>query len=370
MVLLVGCGVFGDKDNSDPPAPLVELENTLAIKTRWDADLDADKKRAYPKLAPLVFKDTVYLASNEGEVAAFDAASGKQRWEVDLDIPLSAGPGLGETRILLGTPEGVVIALDMSTGKEQWRYTASSEILAAPQGNSGVVVVRSLDGQVVGLKAISGEKLWALQHPVPSLSLRGNSTPILLNDAAIIGFDDGELVAIDLQAGKDLWKFEVAAARGRSELERMVDIDADMVLLENTLYAVSFQGRLVAVDIFSGTLIWKQDVSAHAGIGVDATTLYLSDENSHVWAFDRYSGNALWKQEKLQARQLTAPVAVGDYVVVGDLEGYLHWLRREDGQFVARNRPDGDRILAPLQVQDNTVFAYYVNGQMFALQAK
>jgi outer membrane protein assembly factor BamB len=368
FISFAGCGSFGSKDNTEPPAPLLEFTPTLSLKTRWTAHSGGGNKENFLKLVPAFYQNKLFTASPQGKVRAFQVEDGQLIWEQSTKLAISAGPGTGEDLLLIGTHKGLLVALATSDGSEKWRTQLTSEILAVPQISQGVVVARTVDGKLFGLESNNGQQLWIYErNTVPLLSLRGTSSPVIKNDLIIAGFDNGKIAVLTLHQGQSLWEAPISIPRGRTELERMVDIDADPVLMEDTVYVSSYQGRTFAIDA-TGKPLWKRDVSSYAGMAADFDSLYLSDLKSHVWAFDRYTGASIWKQEKLQARKITAPVVLESYLIVGDKEGYLHWMRKEDGQFVARYQVGRAGIqVAPLVVE-NTLIALDSQGKIVALQ--
>ncbi len=361
-------GFFVGKDNTDPPAPLVTFEPSIEVSSLWTARVGAGSKKLYVKLLPAAAYGRVYAAGAKGRVTAHDAASGELVWETDTEVPISGGTGVGDKLVLVGTSEAEVLALDAENGELQWRVHVSSEVLATPKAADGVVVVRTVDGRIAGLSPMDGKRLWAYDSTVPVLSLRGASAPVLYHGAVIAGLANGKLVALRLKDGALLWETRVAVPRGRSDLERMVDIDAEPIVADGVVHVVTYQGNISTVAIQDGRVLWKRDMSSHAGIGADDRYLYVTDEQSHVWALDRRSGASLWKQDKLHARKVTAPAAYGEYVVVGDYEGYLHWLDRRDGHFVARIKVDEEGIIAPPQVVGDTVYVSGIDGTLVAVR--
>jgi len=356
-------------DHTEPPAPLVEFEPIIQLKRLWTGHTGASAKEKHLQLTPAYSNNLVFTASPKGHVRAINLETGKRQWAKKLeDVSISGGLSTSLDHILLGSSEGQVFALSQKEGTTLWQVQVSSEILSPPIVSDGIVIVRTVDGKVFALDESSGAQLWTYERRVPLLSLRGTSTPLIEDSFVFVGLDNGKLAILDLQTGKPLWEAPIAVVKGRSDIERMRDIDADPKLYGNTLYATSFQGRLVAIDMQTGKDIWKREVSSHAGIEVDSEAVYLSDENSHVWAFDRYSGRSLWRQTKLQARAITAPAIIDDYVVVGDIEGYLHWMKRSDGQFVARYKVDSAAINVPPLVINNTLIALTTEGDIAAIQ--
>ena len=370
-----GCGAknwvsnyMAGEDNNTPPAPLVQFEPTVAIKQAWTTHFGKGADELFLKLEPKVADGNIYVAERRGRVAAFRAADGNRVWQTDTDSQIAGGPGVGEGLVMVGTSEGRVIALNETDGKPVWQAQVSSEVLAAPKAADGVVIVHTGDGNVTGLNAKTGKKLWIYDRTEPLLTLRGTSPPLLYKDMAIIGLDNGRLVALESSTGKVIWETLIAVPRGRTDLERMVDIDAQPLLVGDTVYVVSYQGRLAAVTADSGQILWSRDISSYAGINVDDRMVYLTDSGGLVWAIDRATGASVWKQDKLQARASSAPAPVGEVVAVGDVQGYVHWMSRADGHFVNRVQVDKTPILAPPVSVDGTLYVYSSGGTLAAFR--
>ena len=365
------CGVGeylkGD-DNAAPPAQLQDIESQLNISTIWERSVGSGGEELYIKLSPAVAGGRVFAASRKGDIRAYDALTGERLWQTDTKSWISGGPGVGSGVVAVGTRSGKVIALSPVDGTLLWAAQASSEVLAAPRADDGVVVVRSIDGKLAGFSAVDGASLWIYDRGVPTLTLRGTSTPTIASGAAIAGFDGGHVVGLALSTGQLLWETRVAIPSGRTELERMVDIDGDLQVIDDTVYVVTFQGRTAALDLSSGAILWRREMSSHTGLGVDQSAVYVTDTNSDVWALDRESSASIWRNSDLQNRNLTTPVSFRDYVVVGDFEGYLHWLRNTDGQIVARMKVDSSGIIATPLVSEDTLFVYSRDGNLAAIQ--
>jgi len=374
LVMLGGCSSFGnpfsDKSNVEPPEPLTELASGVRASTVWSRNVGASAGERYLRLRPAVGDGTVYAAERDGDVAAYDVLTGEERWETSTDAPISGGPGLGEGLVIVGTSDGEVLALAADSGELAWRRRVSSEVLAAPTASQGVVVVRTQDGKLVGMKAADGDRLWVYDRAVPALSLRGTSAPVIAGSSVVAGFDSGLLVALALADGALLWESRIATPSGRSELERLVDIDADPVVADGYVYVVTYQGRIAAVDRVTGDVAWRRDMSSHAGLGVDGANLYVTDSESFVWSLDRNSSASVWRQDKLARRALTPPAAFGRYVAVGDFEGYVHFLDREDGRQIARVSVDGDGVAAAPVAVDDLLLVYGRGGTLSALRVE
>lgn len=373
LLLLSGCGAreymhktFGGTDNSDPPTPLVEIETLSEIIELWSKNTGKGSSKHFLKLTPAHINGKVFVADIYGNLEGIDATSGKTLWKSDADLTITGGPGASEKLTLIGSDEGDVLAYTSETGELIWQAKVSSEILSAPIEAYDIVVVRTIDGKIFGLNASDGSHLWIYDRTVPTLTLRGTSNPVITGDIVIAGFDGGRLAAIELHTGKLIWETSISLASGRSQLERMVDIDSDPIIIGNDIYVATFQGRLASVTLESGRISWTRDISSYAGLTSDGQNIYITDDQSHVWALDRASGNSIWKQENLFARMVTAPATIGDLVVVGDLEGYLHWMDKSSGQFVARTRVSNSPIIAPPVAVEDIVYAYSSDGTLAA----
>jgi len=360
--------LFSTSDNTAPPAELVDFEPTVKIRTVWQRSVGSGAGNLFLKLRPAIDGEHVYAATRDGSVRAFDARTGDSVWDTDTDSPLSGGPGVGDGLVLVGTSEGEVLALDETDGTLKWRTRVSSEVLSAPQASNGVAVARTIDGKLFGMSILDGSRLWVYDRTAPVLTLRGTSSPSLVEGTAIAGFDSGQMVAIALDNGQPLWETRIAVPRGRSELERMVDIDADPVIDGDAVYAVTYQGQVAALELYSGQIIWRRDMSSHSGLGVGPENVYVTDDSSHIWALNRSNSASMWRQAKLEARRVSPPAVFDRYVVVGDFDGYVHWLRRQDGQFAARVRVDSSSIVAAPVATSFAVYVYVSGGDLAALQ--
>jgi len=370
----VGCGakqvvkdIFAsDDDNSEPPSPLVDIVKTADLNKVWSENIGKGTDELFIKLAPVVMGEHVFIADTRGEIAALFAETGKSVWENDSDLPVTGGPGADENLVLVGTSEGDVLALISESGEEAWRAKVSSEILSSPREADGVVIVRTIDGKIFALDAASGDRLWIYDRTVPNLTLRGTSTPVIANGLVIAGFDGGRVTALELKTGKLIWEAKVAIPRGRSQLERMVDIDSQPLIVGDTIYVTTFQANVSALSLESGQVLWQRDISSHSELSADAEYLYVTDYIGNVWALDRFSGGSVWKQDKLAHRNVTGPAILGDKIIVGDLEGYLHWLDKETGDFAARIEVEDTPILTKPIVSNGMLFAYSSGGRLAA----
>ncbi len=367
LALLIACSA---KSNVEPPSPLIDFPPTAQVKRIWSTQVGRGDSKRLVSLSPLVHNDIVYVADPSGRVSAFAIDSGKQIWSVETKIPIGGGVGFGDDLILLGSKDGQVFALEPNTGASRWVSAVSSEVLASPAALSGVVVVQTIDGKIFGLSSRDGSQLWMQQRTEPSLSLRGTSSPIISRGVALSGFASGKIVAFEIESGRLLWERTVAHPSGSSEIERLVDVDSTPLVVGSTLFAASFQGNIVAIDMRTGRTLWSRDVSTYTGMDADQQNIYLTDESGNVFALDQRTGTSLWRQDKLHARLLNAPTLVAEYVAVGDVAGYVHWLSKDTGQFAARMRGTNGAIRSRGVAAGSTLFVQSQKGQLAALQIR
>jgi len=270
--------------------------------------------------------------------------------------------------VLVGTDNGEVVALAAADGKERWRSPLESEVLAPPSARDGVVVVATGDGHIFGLNAADGTRKWSIERAVPTLSLRGGSAPLTTATLALHGFADGHLVAVDLHTGREAWDTPIVQPRGRTELERMVDADCQPVIEGSSIFAAAFQGRVSSVDLAAGTVNWARELSCDTGLAADSVNIYGADTDDKISAFDQQSGVVSWEQAALKGRHLTAPAAVGGYVAFADIEGYVHWLKTDDGSLAGRTRPTKDAFLLNPYVRDGVAYFLSEGGRLYGLR--
>jgi outer membrane protein assembly factor BamB len=365
--LASGCGLF-ESDNVRVPSELPEIQTTLPVAELWDRSFGDGVDDLYMKLRPLSVDGRVFVTDYQGRVAALNAEDGSILWDVDLEVDVGAGVNGDEVLLAIGTQDGDVIALSAEDGQELWRRRLSSEVMAISAVDLGILVVRTNDSRVYGLDRETGAVSWQTGRTAPVLTLRGQSRPVLDSGRAILGFDDGSLSAISLVRGNVTWQEALDVPEGRSELERLVDIDGTLRVRDGIIFAVAYHGRVGALTLSDGRILWAREFSSHNGLDVDETKVYVTDDDSNVWALDRRTGASLWKQDKLTYRRLSAPAVVGDYVIVGDFEGYVHWMASADGHFVARTRVDSDGILAQPLVVDGRAYVLGNGGEIAVLE--
>ncbi len=371
LLTLHGCSWFrgwGDPEPGDP-VPLVEFEPSLEVRKAWSVDVGDGMGKQGLSMAPVYSSGTIYTADYEGRLVAVDAESGRKTLDLKTEQAFSGGPGLDDDRIYMGTIDGRVIAYERASGNELWNAQVSSEVLAPPASADGVVVVRCIDGRVFGLDAINGRRMWIYDHSVPLLTLRGNADLLVRAGVAFVGYDDGSVVSLRVRDGTVAWTQTIVSPEGRTELDRLADIGQRMAFIASDLIVSSYKSRLVSLAADSGRMLWFKDISSVTGVQVDRTDLAISEKNGDLWMLDRRNGATQWKIDQLTNRDLTRPAFYGNYVVVGDLEGYLHWIDTDIGSFVARVRAGKDGFAAaPLSV-GTTLYVLTRDGDLVAYRA-
>lgn len=371
LVLLGGCQTVGDTYDrwfsksqvSRKPAELVAIQPTAAAKLLWQGSVGgAGKDMFFPEVSGKV----IYAANAAGQITGFDVASGRQVARMDAGQRISGAVGSGGAMVLAGTAKGEVLAFD-SDGKALWKARLSGEVLSPPVMQDGVVVARAGDGSIFGLDAATGKRKWIYQRSTPALSLRSHAGVVVERGAVFSGFAGGRLVALSLATGNVGWEAVVALPRGTTELERVADITSLPVVDQRQVCAVAFQGRIACFDLVRGATLWARDTSSVAGMAADARYVYVTDDKDALIALDKTTGASIWKQDKLAGRGVSGPLAFGRYVVVGDYQGYVHVLSREDGSFAARIATDGSAIgAAPAALTPDSFVVQTRNGGVFA----
>ncbi|HEX5338599.1 MAG TPA: outer membrane protein assembly factor BamB [Gallionella sp.] len=359
-------GWLGKKKAGLEPAKLVEFREKAKFDVRWHSDL-GDSGASL--LQPALTKDAIYGASGKGALTRLERATGKQVWRVESGITVTGGVGSGDGLVVIGGDKGDVLAYG-DDGKLRWKSKVSSEVLSVPQVADGVVIVRSGDGRIAGLDAADGKRIWLYERSTPALVVRSHAGVELLRGVAFAGFAGGKLVALNVKDGSVLWENSVSQPRGNTELERISDITSNPVADDEQVCAIAFQGRVACYDTAQGSPLWNRDISSDKGMMLLRKYLYLSDANGSVIALDKTGGSTVWKNEQLFLRDTATPYAFGDYVVVGDFEGYLHALTREDGSMAARIKLDGSAIQAEPVGLDDGLLVQTRDGGLYSLSIK
>ncbi len=369
LSLCSGC-LFGGDDDEDEDigyAKLVDFEPRAEVRRLWSTGVGAEQDIRYSNFVPAIVGDTIITVDGEGNLYALDRSNGKRRWDVELEVPVSSAVSAGNGLLFVGTYNAEVIALNDQDGSEVWRATVSSEVLTPPTTNGQVVVVRTMDGRVLGLNHNSGAQIWNYITEPPLLTLRGDSSPVINRSVVYAGLSNGRLAAIQIDDGLLLWEQVVGEAVGRTDFDKMVDIDGAPLLEGDIVFAASYQGQIVALSRSTGRALWAQPESTNVSLASSQGNIIVVDSAHVVRAYGVGNGQIVWENEQLFRRKLTAAQAVGRYLVVADeVEGYLHVLDPADGSLVARRKVDGDGVRSPIVAVGDTFYVLSKGGKLSA----
>lgn len=358
--------LFG-RESNETPSELNDIKTTAQVKVLWSTHLGDSFDADFTAASDNGF---IYVASANGEIAKLSVVDGKQSWRINTGEQLSGGVGLGSNLLLLGTSKGYVLAYDLS-GKLLWKSKVSSQVLSAPKADYGVVVVRCGDSRIYGLNAVDGSRKWVYERATPALSLRSSAGIALDGGAAYAGFAGGKLIALRVEDGKVIWEVSVAQPKGTTEIERIADITSIPVVDGSLVYAVAYQGKVAGVDRASGRVVWSRDISSYTGLNAEEAKVYVTHANSAIYALDYTTGKTFWRQADLKQRRISAPLPMGNLIALGDVEGYVHFLNREDGTFAARLQTEDAAIMPQmLAVGSSTLIAQTRKGGIFAISIK
>ncbi len=366
LVLLAACS---KEKPVDLPSELVDFDPSAKVERLWSASVGGSDEVLRLGLGIAVQGERLYAAGHSGEVAAFELATGRSVWRTRTKADLAGATGANADLVVVGSSEGEVIALAAADGAIRWRTKVRGEILAAPAVGAETVVVRTVDGRLRGLSASDGAQVWETEEQVPRLSLRGTAPPTLARDLVIAGFDNGKVLAVGLADGDTIWETPVSAPTGRTELERLVDIDAAVKVADEDVFVAGFQGRAAMLALDSGQIWWTRDLSSYRGVDIDDNAMFVAAANGELLALQRRTGVELWRQDMLKFRRLSAPVVVGEFVAVADLDGYMHWFDRATGAPTVRIGGIGGRVSTPPLAVDGVVYVISDNGRISALRA-
>ncbi|MBL4940586.1 MAG: outer membrane protein assembly factor BamB [Colwellia sp.] len=382
--ILFACSSTEDneEENADFVAELTDLEEQFEPKVLWDKSVGDGSEDYFSRLKPIAAYNKVYSASRAGDVIAFDEKTGEKLWQTDLsDIKgersfwdgrvsalLAGGPVAGVDKVFIGSENGTIYALDAQTGELVWQASIKGEIINAPAIDSGIVVVNSASGIMKAFNADNGEELWKIEQDVPALTLRGISKPVIASGGVIVGTGKGDVNVYLLDKGQQGWSTEIGETTGSTELERVIDVDSAPVVFGDKVYAISSRGNLASIELQSGRILWKRQYSSYRQIAIYRNTIFLTNLRGHVYAIDRVNGIERWSNLSLTNRGVTGPAVVDDYVVVGDFEGYLHWLNQDTGEIVARHEVDGSGIHVTPTVVGNILYSQSRDGDLQAIE--
>ena len=368
-LVLAGCSTIESMNPFASRGPkMAELQPiTVSAQARvvWRESVGKSDLYAF---TPAVVGSSVYAASNNGTVMRID--DGALVWKINAGQPLSGGVGADAKMVVVGSPKGDLLAFSSADGTLLWKAKATSEILSPPALGEGIVAVRSGDNRLAAYDTQDGKRKWVYQRPTPALSLRVTAGPVIDGKYVFAGFPGGKLIAVSTSNGAAMWDGTVALPKGATELDRVADITSAPVISARTICSVAFQGRVACFDLSNGNLIWARDMSSSAGLAIDARYLYVTDDKGSVHALDMASGASIWKQDKLLNRRVSAPLPMRGLIAIADAQGFVHFLSRDDGSFVARLPTDGSPVVAPLQALGSSVLLQTSNGGIYAIEAQ
>ncbi|MEZ5535768.1 MAG: outer membrane protein assembly factor BamB [Thiolinea sp.] len=343
---------------------LADFKPAVNLATRWQVNTGHSSKH-YSRIFPYLNETAVFVAGGES-VSAWNKANGGGLWKTPVSEKITGGVNGGGGQVFVGTADGSAIALNAANGQVQWAERLSSEILAVSNADQGVVVFRTADGKLNALSATSGEMIWQRKKPVPALTIRGGGVPVALGGIVVAGFDDGTVTAFELKTGRGLWETILSVPRGSNDIEQITDVDGRLKILGSALFATSYSGRIAGIDMQNGKPAWVKNFASHVGVEANQQSLFAVSREGEIWRLNPQTGEAYWKSENLQTRSPTTPTLAGDYLVVGDIEGYLHWLNAENGQTAGRLRSDPKGYNTPVVADGNMVYSFGKSGILAA----
>jgi len=372
LLVLSGCNNlnplnwFSD-DEGEKPAELLAISEEAELDRLWSVNVGNGQGGKYNELEPIIDGDRIFAASEDGEVLAISIADGDVLWRVRTRENITGGVGAGSGMVMVGTENAEVIVFDQTDGTERWRAAVTSEVLSPPQTDGDIVALQTVDDKLIALDAADGEQRWIYEANLPVLTLRGTSRPVFAGPVVIAGFSNGTLVAVNAEDGIWRWEERVAVPQGRYDIERVIDVDGELLVTQNIVLATSYQGNLMGFDILTGRIVWGMEGSSYHGLAEGFGNLYMCNERGHIIAIRNNSDNEVWRNENLDLREVTAPTAFSNYIAVADFEGYVHLLSQIDGRIVGRTRVDGDGVRARLVANANTLYAFGNSGRLTAL---
>ena len=392
LLLISGCSWFGwlpwvgdgeeDGESKDEPAELTSIEAEVDVERVWSASIGDGLGKKYLELSPAVLADRVFAADAYGLVEARDRFDGKRLWRVHVGAPeadsffdftsrrdpsfVMGGVGAGEGLVLLGTARAEVIALSAVDGTELWRTKVSSEVVSPPVASGDLVFAQTTDGRLLALDRETGAQRWSFDTQVPILTLRGSATPVVDGAMVYAGFATGKVHAFRAATGEPVWEQRVMLPQGRSELDRIVDVDGTPIISGPVLYAASYQGRLKALRVADGNELWERDVSSYLDLAAGYGQVYVVDDHDVIHAIDQSTAEVVWEQRALYRRGLSSPVVFSSYLIVTDAEGYLHVLAQSDGRLVGRRKVDGDGVRSRTAAADEMLYCLGNGGKLVA----
>lgn len=363
--LMVGCS---SKTPIEEPDPLPEITETVTLDKAWSQSIGDGMDDQFLFLSPAIIDGRLYAIDVEGELYALDARTGDRLWYKDLDRPILAGVGADAQHLYVVGRNGELLALDRENGELVWSASMPAEVLAKPRSNGNQLVVATIDGKLIAFDVGSGQRLWQYDSDAAILSYRGTAEPYIDRERVLAGFSNGMLMSFDVLTGAPLWEYPVSVASGRTELERLVDVDGEPLVIDDAVLVVGYQGKLAALGLDNGQELWTREASSLRSPGLGSGNLYVAEADGTLISYSAFSRAEAWRIDTLSWRRLTAPVAYQDLVAVGDFEGYLHLVSQADGEFVGRTRVDSDGLRVSPQVFEDLLIVFGNSGDLVAYE--
>lgn len=373
LILVTACSYipwFGDDEEVviqlREPVELFEFVPEARVQQTWQVSIGGNLEDTRILLHPHVYSDKIAFASTNGSLAVYESSSGRSVYSTNARDSVSAGVGGNDQILVLGTLDGEVVAINQSDGSQAWSSNIGSEVVAIAHAQGELAIIRTNDNHVFALSIRNGEKVWTVSQTSPALTLRGASVPVVKDGVVYAGMDNGKVIAISLDSGTVIWESRVSIPSGRSELDRLVDIDGQLAIDEQYIYAASYHGRVAAISRVNGRIVWARDIASSAGVSIDNTMVFVTDRDDNVWALEKDTGISVWKQEDLLYRQLSAPVVQADTILVGDLEGFIHVIAKQDGRLIGRSKLAKSSINTSPLSTNSTAYITDVDGRLAA----
>ncbi len=360
---------FGDDEKVEieirEPTDLDDINQEVEIQQDWSISVGGESEK-YIQLQPLFFEDKFAFVDTQGNLSVHDVNSGRQIWRQDIAETVSAGVGGGSEVLVVGSSNGMIAAAHSKDGLPAWTADIGSEIISIVGASNTIAIIRTNDNRVLAYDLATGDKLWTVTQTPPALTLRGGGLPLVAEGVVYAGMDNGKVIAISVESGNVIWESRVSVPSGRSELERIVDVDGQLAADETNIYASSYHGRVVAINRSNGRVVWARDIASVSGVAADQNLVFVTDRDDNVWALEKETGVSVWKQEKLLYRELSAPVVQDSVVLVGDYKGYLHALSKEDGRITGRTKLSSHPIYTSPASTASRAYIINTNGRLAA----
>lgn len=363
---IAGCGTFFEKDNSPEPSPLPQYTPEARPHLIWSVSTSSVTGSSQLRTSMASDQAAIYTAGYNGVITSINKSNGHANWQIKSPYTITSGPGVGNDLIVIGSRHGIIEAFDKNTGSLRWKSSVPGEVLAQPAIKNNTVAIKTVNGYIYGLSASTGSVRWSRLFTEPSLILRGASAPVIEDNHLIAGLATGRLVNLDVSNGQTHWEQTIANPEGAFAIQRMVDIDANPVVNDHQIYAATYQGSIAALNWGTGAVRWSRDLSSYTGMSVNQNTVYVTDADSKIWAFNANTGNTDWQLDSLKYRQISAPAQMRQYIVVGDAQGFLHWVNQKSGKYSGRAYIDRSGIFASPIVENGVLYALSNKGRLSA----